>query len=62
VSGEYFTIRKAPGVVGGAQLQPVEAATTVRVEDGLSTAPSVVSCRIFSRISSSPASLSSSSS
>jgi hypothetical protein len=31
---EYYAIREAPGVVGGAQLQPVETATTVRVEDG----------------------------
>src|SRR5919201_1396852 len=34
VSGEYFAIAQAPGVKGGAQLQPAETATTVRVEDG----------------------------
>jgi nucleotide-binding universal stress UspA family protein len=31
---EYDAIRKLPGVVGGGQLQPVETATTVRVQDG----------------------------
>ena len=31
---EYLAIRRAPGVVGGEQLQPVETATTVRVQDG----------------------------
>jgi hypothetical protein len=34
VFGEYFAISQAPGVYGGAQLQGVETATTVRVEDG----------------------------
>ena len=34
VSGEYATIGRDERVVGGAQLQPVEAATTVRVQDG----------------------------
>ena len=34
ISGEYFAIAQAPGVKGGAQLQPAETATTVRVEDG----------------------------
>jgi hypothetical protein len=34
ISGEYFAIREAPGVTAGAQLQPAETATTVRVEDG----------------------------
>ena|SRR5438270_5444523 len=34
VSGEYFAIAQAPGVYGGDQLQPVESATTVRVQDG----------------------------
>jgi len=34
VSGEYFAISSAPGVVGGAQLQPPLTATTVRVQDG----------------------------
>ncbi len=33
VFGEYFAIAEAPGVVGGEQLQPVETATTVRVQD-----------------------------
>jgi hypothetical protein len=31
---EYLAIRQLPGVVGGEQLQPIETATTVRVEDG----------------------------
>jgi len=31
---EYLAIHDAPGVQGGAQLHPVETATTVRVEDG----------------------------
>jgi hypothetical protein len=31
---EYRAILASPGVVGGHQLQPVETATTVRVEDG----------------------------
>ena len=31
---EYLAIRQSPGVVGGDQLQPVETATTVRVENG----------------------------
>jgi hypothetical protein len=34
VSREYFAIRDEPGCIGGAQLQPVETATTVRVQDG----------------------------
>jgi hypothetical protein len=34
IMGEYEAIAESPGVVGGAQLEPVEAATTVRVEDG----------------------------
>jgi hypothetical protein len=34
VFGEYFAISDEPTVVGGAQLQPVETATTVRVEAG----------------------------
>jgi hypothetical protein len=34
VYGEYMAISDAPGVTGGAQLQPVETATTVRVKDG----------------------------
>jgi hypothetical protein len=31
---EYYAISQAPGVSGGAQLQPTETATTVRVRDG----------------------------
>jgi hypothetical protein len=31
---EYLAIGQSPGVIGGAQLQPVETATTVRVEGG----------------------------
>ena len=31
---EYLAIGRSPGVVGGEQLQPVETATTVRVENG----------------------------
>jgi hypothetical protein len=31
---EYVAIGQAPGVVGGNQLQPVDTATTVRVENG----------------------------
>jgi hypothetical protein len=34
VMGEYMALGDAPGMFGGAQLQPVETATTVRVEDG----------------------------
>ena len=34
ILGEYFAISEAPGVAGGAQLQPPATATTVRVEDG----------------------------
>jgi hypothetical protein len=34
VLGEYFAISGAPGVTGGAQLQPPATATTVRVQDG----------------------------
>jgi len=34
VLGEYMAISQEPGAVGGEQLQPVETATTVRVEDG----------------------------
>ena len=30
---EYLAILQLPGVVGGNQLQPVETATTVRVQD-----------------------------
>jgi hypothetical protein len=34
IVGEYLAIERSPGVVGGDQLQPVETATTVRVEGG----------------------------
>jgi hypothetical protein len=34
ILGEYLAIGQSPGVIGGAQLQPVETATTVRVQGG----------------------------
>jgi hypothetical protein len=34
IIGEYMAIGQTPGVKGGAQLQPAETATTVRVQDG----------------------------
>jgi hypothetical protein len=34
ILGEYRAIEQAPGVIGGDQLQPVETATTVRVQGG----------------------------
>jgi hypothetical protein len=34
ITDEYMAISQAPGVQGGAQLQPPETATTVRVQDG----------------------------
>ena len=34
VSQEYFAISDDPGIKGGAQLQPPDTATTVRVQDG----------------------------
>jgi hypothetical protein len=34
ILSEYMALNQAPGVVGGAQLQPPETATTVRVRDG----------------------------
>jgi hypothetical protein len=34
VTAEYFALREEPTCVGGAQLQPVQTATTVRVLDG----------------------------
>jgi hypothetical protein len=34
IYGEYMAISDAPGVTGGAQLQPASTATTVRVQDG----------------------------
>jgi hypothetical protein len=34
VLAEYLAIGQSPGVIGGGQLQPIETATTVRVENG----------------------------
>jgi hypothetical protein len=34
VVGEYVAIGQSPAVIGGEQLQPVETATTVRVQNG----------------------------
>jgi hypothetical protein len=34
IVGEYRAIGESPGVLGGQQLQPVDTATTVRVEGG----------------------------
>jgi hypothetical protein len=34
VLAEYLAIGESPAVVGGAQLQPIETATTVRVQNG----------------------------
>ena len=34
VMAEYYAIAESPGVVGGAQLQPTDTATTVRVQNG----------------------------
>jgi hypothetical protein len=34
ITGEYMAIMQAPGVTGGAQLQPTSNATTVRVQNG----------------------------
>jgi hypothetical protein len=34
ILGEYFAISSMPGIIGGAQLQSVDTATTVRVENG----------------------------
>jgi hypothetical protein len=34
IVGEYLAIGRSPGVIGGNQLQPVETATTLRVQDG----------------------------
>ena len=31
---EYLALRQVPGILTGEQLQPVETATTVRVQDG----------------------------
>jgi hypothetical protein len=34
ITAEYMAVRDEAGMVGGAQLQPIETATTVRVADG----------------------------
>jgi hypothetical protein len=34
IVGEYREIGESPGVIGGQQLQPVDTATTVRVQGG----------------------------
>src|SRR5215211_1144334 len=34
ITGEYFAIHNSPAVIGGDRLQPIETATTVRVQDG----------------------------
>jgi hypothetical protein len=34
IQSEYYALSDAPGVIGGAQLQPPTTATTVRVQDG----------------------------
>ena len=34
ILGEFRAIGQSPGVIGGEQLQPVETATTVRVQEG----------------------------
>jgi hypothetical protein len=34
VSGQYAAVSETSGIVGGAQLQPVATATTIRVNDG----------------------------
>jgi hypothetical protein len=34
ITGEYMALAQEQGAVGGAQLQPHETATTVRVDDG----------------------------
>ena len=34
ILNEYLAIGQTPGVLGGERLQPVETATTVRVQDG----------------------------
>jgi hypothetical protein len=34
IMAEYAAVRELSGVYGGAQLQPAESATTVRVKDG----------------------------
>jgi hypothetical protein len=34
IVGEYLALMEEPGVLGAAQLQPPESATTIRVDDG----------------------------
>jgi len=34
VHAEYMAINQTPGIIGGDQLQPAEAATTIRVQGG----------------------------
>lgn len=34
LTAEYYAIAELPGYLGGAQLQPVETASAVRVQDG----------------------------
>jgi hypothetical protein len=34
IVAEYLAIEQSPGVIGGDRLQPVETATTVRVQNG----------------------------
>jgi hypothetical protein len=34
ILAEYLALSEAPGITGGAQLQPPDTATTVRVQDG----------------------------
>jgi hypothetical protein len=34
VTGEYYAISGAPGVIDGQQLQPPSTATTIRVQEG----------------------------
>jgi hypothetical protein len=34
IYGEYMAIGETPGIVGGSQLQPIDSATTVRVQNG----------------------------
>jgi hypothetical protein len=34
IVGEYLALMEEPGVLGAAQLQPPESATTIKVQDG----------------------------
>jgi hypothetical protein len=34
IMGEYLAVAETPGVIGGSQLQPIESATTVQVQNG----------------------------